>query len=632
MRRLIVAIAAAWGCALVGPGLPGPTDLAVLGHAQLASSSPAAGTVLETSPSEIRLIFSEPPQPGYSSLDLLDGEGRALLLNVGAVDPADPYAIVAPVDGLPSGAYTVNWRAVSAADGHQTSGFLNFGVGDVALATNPAGPVGEGPHSGHGASTAALEVVAKTLGYAGSMIAFGLLLIAFVAVRPAIGGIPSGLTGGMIAVLVASGFGAVLLAANALDDAGAVSGAAVDPLAFVGGTRIGGILGLRAVLAFAGAGAVALLAAFGRRSVAVLAGGVVGAIEIVLIAAMGHADAFTSSVPLIAAIVHMGAGGIWLAGIAGFAAVVLIEGQSSVSLRPVVARFSALALVSVALIAATGLYASWVLQRELVSVATPYGIGLAIKVALVLGALGLGALNYLTGYDSTGERSRLNRLTGGFDRRIVVEAVLAAAVLGATANLTSGSPPSGTLPVPIAPAVGTTQPLPGLGLGVQPGRPGPSTIWVTIEPAAAIGTRVALELTQLDASTGSSRISLEAVPAPPAGIHGSAYRAGAILPGSSRWDATVIVSSADGQELGREQFAFALDATGISEGRAAPPLDPVIIIAIVLLGAAVVGLGYLLGGGSLPRVERAAGRLALAGGCIVGGLLGLVLLVGGSVT
>ncbi|MGZ6313469.1 MAG: copper resistance CopC family protein, partial [Candidatus Limnocylindrales bacterium] len=115
VRALIAACVA---LALVGAAT-------AAGHSQLVSSSPGAGQVVPTSPSQLRLIFSEPIEGRYTSLDLLDATGRALLVGAGHVDPADPNALVADLsDTLSDGAYTVSWRAVSASDGHNTNGFL----------------------------------------------------------------------------------------------------------------------------------------------------------------------------------------------------------------------------------------------------------------------------------------------------------------------------------------------------------------------------------------------------------------------------------------------------------------------------------------------------------------------------
>src|SRR5947207_14106548 len=122
------ALVAALALVLIGPAVAGPAG-AAFGHSELVSSSPGAGDVVAAAPTEIRLVLSEPIEPRYTVLALLDPVGRTLLLNAGVVDPSDPHVLVAAVPALPDGSYTVNWRAVSASDGHSKSGFITFGIG-----------------------------------------------------------------------------------------------------------------------------------------------------------------------------------------------------------------------------------------------------------------------------------------------------------------------------------------------------------------------------------------------------------------------------------------------------------------------------------------------------------------------
>jgi hypothetical protein len=102
---------------------------------------------------------------------------------------------------------------------------------------------------------------------------------------------------------------------------------------------------------------------------------------------------------------------------------------------------------------------------------------------------------------------------------------------------------------------------------------------------------------------------------------------GGVLPANSRWNATVVESNG-GREVGRTDFAFAADSSGISEGRGGLPIDPALALAVLLAVAAVFGGAYALAGGSLPWVERVAGRRALVGGGVVGVMLAVALVVG----
>src|SRR5690349_1577456 len=113
MKPLLVALVAALGVVLAGPAFAGPAGSASA-QSQLVSSSPGAGDVVDTAPTEIRLVFSEPIEPRYTSLDLLDPVGKTILLQAGSVDPNDAFTLVAqiPPPTLTNGSYTVNWRAV----------------------------------------------------------------------------------------------------------------------------------------------------------------------------------------------------------------------------------------------------------------------------------------------------------------------------------------------------------------------------------------------------------------------------------------------------------------------------------------------------------------------------------------
>src|SRR5438045_8154083 len=101
------ALIAGLALVLIGPAVAGPAG-AVFGHSELVSSSPGAGDVVAAAPTQIRLVFSEPIEPRYSALDLLDPVGRTLLLNAGSVDPSDRHVLVAAVPALPDGSYTVH--------------------------------------------------------------------------------------------------------------------------------------------------------------------------------------------------------------------------------------------------------------------------------------------------------------------------------------------------------------------------------------------------------------------------------------------------------------------------------------------------------------------------------------------
>ena len=101
----------------------------VSAHAILLQSNPQANAVLKTPPVQVELFFSEALEPKLSSITVIDV--NSVVVDVGdvRVDPYDPKRMTVSLHSLNDGVYTVTWRAVSAADGHQTVGTYPLAVG-----------------------------------------------------------------------------------------------------------------------------------------------------------------------------------------------------------------------------------------------------------------------------------------------------------------------------------------------------------------------------------------------------------------------------------------------------------------------------------------------------------------------
>jgi methionine-rich copper-binding protein CopC len=109
-----------------------------LAHTELVSADPPPGAELAAAPSEIRLVFSEPPGAG-SSLAVY-GEGFQEVLEVSTViDPNVPEQLVASLPSLAPGTYTVQWDIVGD-DGHEVSGSYSFRVTAQVGAVFPGKP------------------------------------------------------------------------------------------------------------------------------------------------------------------------------------------------------------------------------------------------------------------------------------------------------------------------------------------------------------------------------------------------------------------------------------------------------------------------------------------------------------
>ena len=87
---------------------------------------PAAGSIV-SSPSELSITFSEPLEPKFSKLELMDRSGSSLNQQASAVDPRDLKHIVLRLPKLSAGVYHVHWVS-AATDGHRMEGQYTFTV------------------------------------------------------------------------------------------------------------------------------------------------------------------------------------------------------------------------------------------------------------------------------------------------------------------------------------------------------------------------------------------------------------------------------------------------------------------------------------------------------------------------
>lgn len=131
----------------------------VQAHALLLRSIPVENAILAHSPSQVELFFSEAVDPMLSKLNVLDLEGNVVDKRDARVDPADGRHMLATLNPLSDGVYTVIWSAISATDGHQTSGTFPFAIGNVDNS------VLTGAHSGNNSPLTPGDVLIKGILY-----------------------------------------------------------------------------------------------------------------------------------------------------------------------------------------------------------------------------------------------------------------------------------------------------------------------------------------------------------------------------------------------------------------------------------------------------------------------------------
>jgi len=446
-------------------------------HANLLSSTPAGGSTMQTPPTQIVLNYSEEPDPQLSQVELLNSAGATV--TTGSPTLQGKTTLIVPITGdMPDGVYTVSWSAVSVDDGHTTTDSFSFGVGVKAP---PAGPATAAPPPSASGPTV-LAVAGKALLYAGLMLVVAVAVIG----EGVFGGAPKARPriaawAGLAAVV---GSLALLLSQE--------QGTHASMSKFLGSQVARTPIAL--VIACVVAAVFAFIAA--RRSQRWLpwAAGIAAVIAMALRAHGGHATA--TSTPVLSQAeqwVHMIAGACWAGGLVLL--ILLIRERRGDPPVTQARRYSTIALAAITVVVATGLLRS---ISELGGIGqlvhiwnSSYGRTLAIKVAVVLVVIGLGAINR---YRSVG---RLETDASPLLRIASTEVVAAVGILLLTATLTSYSPPTGTGAAGQQPPsnvvtisgsdVATTTTV---ALTVTPAQPGPNLYRATV---TAYGTQTPVQ-------------------------------------------------------------------------------------------------------------------------------------------
>lgn len=112
-------------------------------HSELVASDPADGAVLVAPPAGVVADFTEPVDPGRSSLELRGPDGGRIA--TGGVPSGGPATrmTIAGLAGLAPGAYEVRWTTVTPDDGGVERGTVRFTVAEPTPV--PPTPTAEPP-------------------------------------------------------------------------------------------------------------------------------------------------------------------------------------------------------------------------------------------------------------------------------------------------------------------------------------------------------------------------------------------------------------------------------------------------------------------------------------------------------
>jgi methionine-rich copper-binding protein CopC len=96
-------------------------------HAFLKDAEPGVGSMVQTSPNEVRIRFTENIEPGFSSIQVFDASGKEVDKRDVHLDRSDRALLHVSLPQLRAGIYKVVWRVVSV-DTHVTNGSFTFQV------------------------------------------------------------------------------------------------------------------------------------------------------------------------------------------------------------------------------------------------------------------------------------------------------------------------------------------------------------------------------------------------------------------------------------------------------------------------------------------------------------------------
>ncbi len=520
-------------------------------HSILIRSEPADNSILQDSPQQIRLWFSEAFIPEFSSARILDLNGNPINVISQPVDPGDPTLMTLAIPVLDTGVYTVNWRVISALDGHTSAGYFVFGVrsGSLPGESTPNQPAIDL------LSASGVDILLRSLSYLAAIIAIGSIgALAFV-LRPGLTGHPTGnlleltkdgarqriLTLGIAAASLSFLIGLAQITWQALGLTNTLSG---QPAFF----QVVGQLMTQVPWGFAWLARqaswllVALTGWWIFRSAGINQHTLYVMLALGFCALLGlsmssHAAAKENFVlPVVVNALHLGFVGLWVGGIiallAGLLPILLHDRAHFAEItRGFWNPFSRLASVSVGMVIATGLYST---AQEVISadalLLNPYGKVLSTKIILFGFAGLLGLLNsmllhprlaaplaILMGKPDGWTPFRLERFPG----LAIAEASLSFLII-LLAGILTALPPANNLAYTITPGEmpdDMSQPAHDIfiKLSARPNRPGLNLLDIGVlnsrRPAPAETLRVIVKMTYLDGEMGTSVEDAELVEA-----------------------------------------------------------------------------------------------------------------------
>ena len=468
-RQLVAALAILVGVLALG-------TTAASAHATLESSSPADGQSVLTSPSEIRITFSEAVTTISGALSVLNADGKTV--DVGNTEVVGGRTLVAPIsETLSDGTYVATYRVLSA-DGHPVSGSILFGVGNGAL-DRSAQPSSTGDRLWE-----IIGGISRFIMYLAALVAAGVaFFLAFIHDRAEDRWriVPFVRIGSILALL--SAIGIVMSQAALLTGKGA--GAITDSTVLR--DVLNQNLGWSLALLMIGLAAVHLSTDIPKKVVSQSLALYGGLAVTVSFAVWGHATELSpTAISLAADAIHATAAALWLGGLVGLVMVLSVRTPETVrATAGIIGRFSRMAFWSVIALTLAGLTLTITGSGASLNsiLTTTWGQLVLAKIGLTLIVVLIAAWNRRTLVPSltspTENTGELAVRWATLLRTIRAEAVLLVAVVALTAIVVN-VPPARTAVVAKADRVDITQRVDtgDVQLSVDPAIVGPNTVAV----------------------------------------------------------------------------------------------------------------------------------------------------------
>ena len=418
-------------------------------HALLARADPPINAVLRETPSKITLFMTERLQHRHSSVQVLDQRGQRRDIGETQFSDAVPTQMSVSVLRLDPGVYTVVWQTLSEVDGHTWTGSYVFSV------LNPDGssPVGGGVAIDFGSPgpPLALDIVMKWVGLVALVLFVGALMMVMLLRPSPLATLLPLVASAVVLGIATTGYEAVAGALR-LGDVGYLGDTLFD-------SRNGLWLQLRWYALIAAA--VSLMFHLRRPNWMSARRGlerlpllpmllVCGVVWLASSAAISHGAAIGSGWiwgTLFDAL-HLSAAAVWIGGLLSLLLVLRSQPQQTAMRIASVRRFSVVAAIAVAILAAAGLLSALIQIPSLSGLINgDWGVAFVVKLALLIGLLtAAGANAFLLRPRDAREEGRDQQLARRFRRMMRTEAVLGLAVIAVSAALTQLPSPASTQP------------------------------------------------------------------------------------------------------------------------------------------------------------------------------------------